>query len=283
MNCASGPRTPNARSSAVSELDLHRCRKRTTPQGGRIVRTKTIILGAIAALALVTLSANAGNRATPQAQGSLVSLVAATTTVARADRDATTTAAATAIHAEAVEAVPKPVVAARPVPKVTVSAACQDAINTFKALHQADVAEDTAERAAAGQPPSASACRSPTRHARPLSRPCRRSGAMVPTTGASGSCSGRTSAPSTGPPSSPACAPPSAQSPPPAANATNPPLSQGPGRRALFYLDDDAIDLAVAAQDVDGAESLQVQPREAAAQLIMLPADDGGANRPPAC
>ncbi len=121
------------------------------------MRTKTIILGAIAALALVTLSANAGNRATPQGQGSLVSQVAATTTVARADRDATTTAAATAIHAEAVEAVTKPVIAARPVPKVTVSAACQDAINTLKALHQADVAEDTAERAAAGQPPSASA------------------------------------------------------------------------------------------------------------------------------
>lgn len=119
------------------------------------MRTKTIILGAIAALALVTLSANAGNGATPQAQGTLVSLVAAATTVARADRDAT--AAATAIHAEAVEAVTKPVVAARPVPKVTVSAACQDAINTLKALHQADVAEDTAERAAAGQPPSASA------------------------------------------------------------------------------------------------------------------------------
>ena len=119
------------------------------------MRTKTIILGAIAALALVTLSANAGNRATPQGQGSLVSLVAATTTVARADREAT--AAATAIHAEAVEAVTKPVVAARPVPKVTVSAACQDAINTLKALHQADVAEDTAERAAAQQPLTPSA------------------------------------------------------------------------------------------------------------------------------
>jgi len=121
------------------------------------VRTKTIILGAIAALALVTLSANAGNRATPQAQGSLVSLVAATTSVARADRDAAATAAATAIQAEAVEAVTKPVIAARPVPKVTVSAACQDAINTLKALHQADVAEDTAERAAAQQPLTPSA------------------------------------------------------------------------------------------------------------------------------
>src|SRR3989442_3807817 len=115
-----GLELPNARSPAVSELDLHRCRKRTTPQGGRIVRTKTIILGAIAALALVTLSANAGNRATPQGQGSLVSLVAATTTVARADRDAT--AAATAIHTQAGEAVTNPGVAPRPVPKVTVSA-----------------------------------------------------------------------------------------------------------------------------------------------------------------
>ena len=75
--------------------------------------------------------------------------------MARADRDAT--AAATAIHAEAVEAVTKPVVAARPVPKVTVSAACQDAINTLKALHQADVAEDTAERDAARQPLTPSA------------------------------------------------------------------------------------------------------------------------------
>jgi len=53
--------------------------------------------------------------------------------------------------------VQKPVVAARPAPKVVVSAACQDAINKLKALHQADVAEDTAERAAAGLPPSASA------------------------------------------------------------------------------------------------------------------------------
>ena len=42
------------------------------------MRIKSIILGAIAALALVTLSANAGNRATPLAQGSLVSVVAAT-------------------------------------------------------------------------------------------------------------------------------------------------------------------------------------------------------------
>jgi hypothetical protein len=119
------------------------------------VRTKSIILGAIAVLALATLSANAGNRTTPQAQGSLLSLVAATTGVAKADREVEATTAPAATHAT--EAAVKPVVATRPVPKVVVSAACQDAINALKALHQADVAEDTAERAAAAQPPSASA------------------------------------------------------------------------------------------------------------------------------
>src|SRR5437868_15435787 len=103
---------------------------------------------------------------------------------------------------------------------------------------------------------------------------------MVPTTGASGSRSGRTCEPSTGPPSSPAFVPPSAPSPPPAANATNPPSSKGPGDRALFYLDDGAFDIAVAAQKVDGSEALQVKPVEAATQLIVLPADDGGANGP---
>ena len=128
------------------------------------MRIKTIILGAIAVLALVAISANAGNQVTHQAQGSLVSLVAATTSVARADREATATATAaataaarTATHEEATEAVQKAVVVAKPAPKIAVSAACQDAINVLKALHQADVAEDTAERAALGQTPSASA------------------------------------------------------------------------------------------------------------------------------
>jgi hypothetical protein len=120
------------------------------------VRTKTIILGAIAALALATLSANAGNLATHQVHGSLVSLVTATTTVAKADRETESAATPAATHEEATQAVQKPVVAAKPAPKVTVSAACQDAINNLKALRQADVDEDTTERAAQ-QPPSASA------------------------------------------------------------------------------------------------------------------------------
>src|SRR5207245_2973245 len=102
-------------------------------------------------------AANASNRATRQPQGRLVSVLAATTTVAKADRDAEVAALPAATHTEATEAVPKPVVAARPAPKVVVSSACQDAINKLKALHQADVAEDTAERAAAGLPLSASA------------------------------------------------------------------------------------------------------------------------------
>ena len=121
------------------------------------MRTKTIILGAIAALALATLTANAGNRATHQVQGSLLSLVAAATTVTKTDRDVALAAAKGATNEESTEAVQKPVVAAKPAPKITVSIDCQNAINALKALRQADATEDAAERAAAKQPPSAGA------------------------------------------------------------------------------------------------------------------------------
>jgi hypothetical protein len=120
------------------------------------VRTKTIILGAIAALALATLTANAGNRATHHVQqGSLVSLVAAATTVTKTDRDVASAAAKAATGEGSTEAVSKPVVAAKPAPKITVSTDCQNAINNLKALRQADATEDAAERAAAQQPASA--------------------------------------------------------------------------------------------------------------------------------
>jgi hypothetical protein len=120
------------------------------------VRTKTIILGAIAALALATLTANAGNRATHQVQqGSLVSLVAAATTVTKTDRDVASAAEKAATREPTTESVSKPVVAARPVPKITVSTACQSAIDNLKALRQADATEDAAERAAAQQPANA--------------------------------------------------------------------------------------------------------------------------------
>ena len=118
------------------------------------MRTKTIILGAIAALALATLTANAGNRATRQEPGSLVSLVAAATTLTKTDRDVATAAAKTAALKGSTEAVRKPVVAAKPAPKITVSTDCQNAINSLKTLRQADAAEDPAERAAAPQPAS---------------------------------------------------------------------------------------------------------------------------------
>jgi len=112
------------------------------------LRTKTIIAGAIAALALATLTANAANVATHRVQGSLVSLVAASTTVAKADRDAATAGAKGATHEESSESVAKPVVAVKPAaPKVvSTTPACQQAINSLKALRQADATEDAAER-----------------------------------------------------------------------------------------------------------------------------------------
>lgn len=110
------------------------------------MRTKTIIAGAIGALALATLTANAGNVPTHRVQGSLVSLVAATTTVAKADRDAATAKSAT--HEQSSESAAKPVVAVKPAaPKVVATTpACQQAINGLKAMRQADATEDAAER-----------------------------------------------------------------------------------------------------------------------------------------
>jgi hypothetical protein len=113
------------------------------------VRIKAIMVGAIAALALATLTANASTTATRQGSGSLVSLVAATATVAKAaDRDEATVAARSADSDKAAEPAVKLVVAVKPVTPRVLETSCQQAINTLKAMHQADVAEDTAERAA---------------------------------------------------------------------------------------------------------------------------------------
>jgi hypothetical protein len=111
---------------------------------------KAIVLGAVAALAMATLTANAGTTATPRVSGSLVSPVAATTTVAKvADRDEVTVATRSTETEKAAEPALKPVVAVKPLtPRAPQpSAACQQAIDTLKAMHQADVAEDTTERA----------------------------------------------------------------------------------------------------------------------------------------
>jgi hypothetical protein len=118
------------------------------------VRIKAIILGAIAALALATLTASASTTTTPRTSGSLVSLVAATTAVTRtAEREAVTVATRTTESEKTAEPAEKPVVAVKPVaPRATqMTAACLQAISTLKAMHQADVTEDAAERAATAQ------------------------------------------------------------------------------------------------------------------------------------
>lgn len=125
------------------------------------MRIKAIIVGAIAALALVTLTANADTAANSRVSGSLVTLVAATTTISKtADRTVVTVATRSADTEKPAEPAEKPVVAVKAVPPRApqTTAACQQAINALKALHQADVTEDAAERTAtAPQPLSAAA------------------------------------------------------------------------------------------------------------------------------
>jgi hypothetical protein len=123
------------------------------------VRTKTIIVGAIAALALATLSVNAGNGPHRSAPGSAMSLVAGTSAIEKADRAEVTAAIRTTstvktatTTTKAAETAEKPEVEVEDeteAPKGPVSPACQTAIDNLKALRQADVAEDTAEKAAA--------------------------------------------------------------------------------------------------------------------------------------
>jgi hypothetical protein len=131
----------------------------TTPQGGRIVRIRAIVLGAIAALAMATLTAtaNAGTSSTHRVSGSLASLVAATTTVTKtADREVEAAAARATARIKATESAQKPIVAIKSAAPsaLQVSATCQQAIDALKAMRQADAAEDTAEKA---QPQSATA------------------------------------------------------------------------------------------------------------------------------
>ena len=113
------------------------------------MRTKTIIAGAIAALALATLTANAVSATAHRAPGSVVRLAAATTAVASANRDAETVGTRTTVHEETTETPAKPVAAAKPAPPriIPTAPACQQAISTLKLMHQADVTEDAAERA----------------------------------------------------------------------------------------------------------------------------------------
>src|ERR1700694_5428898 len=105
---------------------------------------KGIVLGAIAALAMATLTAtaSAGTTSAHRVSGSLVSLVAATTTVTKAaNREAEAAAGrSTATEKKATEAPENPFVAAikSVPPSGQVSAACQQAIDALKAMRQAD-------------------------------------------------------------------------------------------------------------------------------------------------
>lgn len=118
------------------------------------MRTKTIILGAVAALALATLSANAGNAPHRSAQGSAMSLVAGTAAIAKADRAEVSAAVrtTTAVKTTAVKTTTAPAAQAEvedeaEAPKGPVSPACQTAMDNLKALRQADATEDASEKA----------------------------------------------------------------------------------------------------------------------------------------
>jgi len=123
------------------------------------VRRKVIISGAIAALALAALTANAGMLATHRVQGSVVSMVVATAAVAKADRDDVAVATHSPRPEPSAEPTAKPAVAVKPAtPRaIQITPGCQLAINRLKAMHQADVTEDAAERASRTQPLSTSA------------------------------------------------------------------------------------------------------------------------------
>ena len=118
------------------------------------MRTKTIILGAIAALALATLSVNAGNAPQRSVLGSTASLVAGTAAIVKADRDeANAVKRATPSTTTKIETAEKPEAedeAEDEAPKAPRSPACQAAIDHLKALRQADIAEDAAEKANPG-------------------------------------------------------------------------------------------------------------------------------------
>ena len=111
------------------------------------MRTKAMITGAIAAIGIATLTANASSAPHPNPLGSVVSLLAGTTTIMKANDVSVATRGAITAPAIA-RPVEKPVEVVKPASaRFTLSAACQQAINALKALHQADVAEDAAELA----------------------------------------------------------------------------------------------------------------------------------------
>lgn len=122
------------------------------------MRTKLIITGAIGVLAAATLTVNAQTNTQKTTPGSVARLLAASTQIARTDRDDITIATHAAASAAAAAQSEKPEVAesekAEPdrsaAPKVALSAGCQAAITAFKGTRAAEATEDARERASAG-------------------------------------------------------------------------------------------------------------------------------------
>ena len=112
------------------------------------MRRIALVTGAIAALAVAALTLNTANAAPRAVQGSIVSLVAATRTIATEDRDQVALAVrATAAPAATMQSAEKPDTETRPAaPRAAITTGCQQAITNLKALHQADVTEDASER-----------------------------------------------------------------------------------------------------------------------------------------
>jgi hypothetical protein len=125
------------------------------------VRGKAIIIGAMGVVALATLTVNAQNSTSRTAtKGSVTTLLAATTRLASEREEVSLVVRATALAAQA-PATSKPsekteVETKAVEPKLTITTGCQAAITNLKAMHTADVAEDSTERASA-QPESATA------------------------------------------------------------------------------------------------------------------------------
>ena len=122
------------------------------------MRTKLIITGAIGVLAAATLTVNAQTSTQKTTPGSVARLLAASTQVARTDRDDITVASRVIASAAAQAKSVKPEAAesekGEPVrsaaPKVTLPSGCQAAITAFKSFRQSQATEDANERASAG-------------------------------------------------------------------------------------------------------------------------------------
>lgn len=111
------------------------------------MRRIALITGAMTALVLAALTLNTANAAPRGAQGSVVSLVAATRAIATQDRDKVVLAARARTPRKASEPAEKPDVATTPAtPRVAITAGCQQAISHLKVLYLADLSEDASER-----------------------------------------------------------------------------------------------------------------------------------------